>query len=245
MLVPKLTFYVPKWTVPIFRMYRKWLYRYWHSRYRNRLYRKNMYRKCMYRNCHVPKATYPGLGRFGFFNFGSIRFGFQSQVLGFGFLGFGICIPSQCNNSILVCENTKTESRYFDGKFSISTDHAQCEGFILHTRCGQLLHTRCSRYVRWSVTGVENFSHSAIRIPQNTLPFVWAKTISSLASPKCLHLNDCFHSKLTFPFPILLRKPLFSHFTIKFNIELQNVKYFVYILYHRLCVRTIDKNISK
>ena len=39
--------YVPKWTVPIFCMYRKWLYR------------KNMYRKCMYRNCHVLKATYP------------------------------------------------------------------------------------------------------------------------------------------------------------------------------------------
>jgi len=32
--------YVPKLTVPIFYMYRKWLYRYWHSMYRNWLYRK-------------------------------------------------------------------------------------------------------------------------------------------------------------------------------------------------------------
>ena len=51
MLVPKLTLYVPKWTVPIFRMYRKWLYRYWYSMYRNRLYRKK----------HVPKVYVPKL----------------------------------------------------------------------------------------------------------------------------------------------------------------------------------------
>jgi len=51
--------YVPKWTVPIFCMYRKWLYRYWLSMYQNWMYRRNMYRKCMYRNCPVPKATYP------------------------------------------------------------------------------------------------------------------------------------------------------------------------------------------
>jgi len=51
--------YVPKWTVPIFCMYRNWLYWYWHSMYWNWMYRKNMYLKCMYRNCPVPKATYP------------------------------------------------------------------------------------------------------------------------------------------------------------------------------------------
>jgi len=31
-------------------------------------------------------------------------------------LGFGIRTPPQCK-SILVCENTKTESTYFHGKF--------------------------------------------------------------------------------------------------------------------------------
>jgi len=61
-----------------------------------------------------------GLGQFGFFNFGSIRFGFRSQVpvLGFGFFRFGIRIPPQCK-SIVVRENTKMESMYFDGKFSL------------------------------------------------------------------------------------------------------------------------------
>jgi len=34
--------YVPKWTVPIFCMYQKWLYRYWHSVYWNWMYRKNV-----------------------------------------------------------------------------------------------------------------------------------------------------------------------------------------------------------
>jgi len=48
-------------------------------------------------------------GSVGFFNFGWIRFGFQSQVLGFVFFGFGIHISPQCK-SILVCENTNTES---------------------------------------------------------------------------------------------------------------------------------------
>jgi len=51
-----------------------------------------------------------GLGRFGFFSFGLIRFSFQSQVL-----GFGIRTPPRCK-SILVCENTKMESIYFDAK---------------------------------------------------------------------------------------------------------------------------------
>jgi len=36
----KIDISVPKWTVPIFCMYRKWLYRYWHSMYRNWMYRK-------------------------------------------------------------------------------------------------------------------------------------------------------------------------------------------------------------
>jgi len=55
-----------------------------------------------------------GPGRFGLFNFSSIRFGFQSQVLGFG---FGIRTPPR-SKCILVCENTKMESTYFDEKFS-------------------------------------------------------------------------------------------------------------------------------
>jgi len=53
-------------------------------------------------------------GSVGFFNFGWIWFGFQSQVLGFGFFGFGIRISSQCK-SMLVCENSKTELIYFGG----------------------------------------------------------------------------------------------------------------------------------
>jgi len=57
----------------------------------------------------VPPMSTVGLGRFGFFKFGSTRFVFQSQVLGFVFFGFSICTPPQCK-SILVCENTKTES---------------------------------------------------------------------------------------------------------------------------------------
>jgi len=55
------------------------------------------------------------LGRFGFFNFGSHRFGFQSQVLGFGFV---IRTPLQ-RKSILVRENTKTESTNFHKKLQL------------------------------------------------------------------------------------------------------------------------------
>jgi len=55
--------YVPKLTVPIFCMYRKWLCRYWHWMYRNWLYRKKctesvctwtvMYQK----RCTPPRAV--------------------------------------------------------------------------------------------------------------------------------------------------------------------------------------------
>jgi len=34
---------------------------------------------------------------------------------------------------------------------SISTDHAECEGVILHTQCGQLLHTLSDQSVTLSV----------------------------------------------------------------------------------------------
>jgi len=72
-----------------------------------------------------------GLGRFGFFNFGSIRFGFQSQVLGFGFFGFGIPPPQQCK-SILVCENTKTESINFHKKFQLKYIDLVWRSYSLH-----------------------------------------------------------------------------------------------------------------
>jgi len=38
--------------------------------------------------------------------------------------GFSIRTSPQCR-SILVCENTKTTSVYFDGKFLSTTDHAE------------------------------------------------------------------------------------------------------------------------
>jgi len=87
-----------------------------------------------------------------FFNFGSIRFGFPSSTR-FRFFGFSIRTPPQCR-SILVCANTETESINFDRSFrrSILTDHAECEGVILHTRHGQLLHTRHNRAVCRPVT---------------------------------------------------------------------------------------------
>jgi len=73
-------------------------------------------------------------GQFGFLNFGLIRFFFESQVF-----GFSICTPPQ-RRSILVCENTKTESIHFDEKFpSNYIDRPRrCEGFILHTWHGHL-----------------------------------------------------------------------------------------------------------
>ena len=44
--------------------------------------------------------------------FDSVHFSISSTW--FHFFGFGICTSSQCK-SILVCENTKTDSIYFDG----------------------------------------------------------------------------------------------------------------------------------
>jgi len=41
------------------------------------------------------------------------------------FFGFGIHTPLQCN-SILVCENTKTESIKFDIKFQLKSDDRSC-----------------------------------------------------------------------------------------------------------------------
>jgi len=64
------------------------------------------------------ESSYVGLGRFGFFKFRSIRFGFQYQVLGFVFFSFSLRTPPQCK-SILVCENTKTESINFNTKFQL------------------------------------------------------------------------------------------------------------------------------
>ena len=56
-----------------------------------------------------------GLGRFGFFNFGSV---FNLKYSVSFFFGFGVHTPPQCK-SILVCENTKTESINFPQKVSV------------------------------------------------------------------------------------------------------------------------------
>ena len=111
-------------------------------------------------------VRHTGLCRFGFFTFGSIRFGFRFQVLGFVFFGFGIRTPPQCM-SILVCENTKTDCRYTameSFQRSLSTDHAECEVVILHTRCGQLLQTQCGQSVCRSVRIRKNLKTASFRL---------------------------------------------------------------------------------
>jgi len=54
----KIDIYVPKWTVPIFCMYRSDCTDI-DIQCTETGCTEKMYRKCMYRNCHVPKATYP------------------------------------------------------------------------------------------------------------------------------------------------------------------------------------------
>jgi len=60
-----------------------------------------------------------GLGRFGCFNFGSFGSVFNLKYSVLVFFGFGIRTPLQCK-SILVCENTKTESVNFHKKFQLN-----------------------------------------------------------------------------------------------------------------------------
>ena len=63
------------------------------------------------------------------------------------FLVFSVSVFIHHHNArVSYCENTKTESVYFDGKFP-SIDHAEC-GVILHTWCGHLLHILSG----WSVS---------------------------------------------------------------------------------------------
>ena len=61
------------------------------------------------------------------FRFDSIRFSISSTQ--FRFFGFDIPTPPQCK-SILVCENTKTESINFHRKFQLKyiDRPAECEG---------------------------------------------------------------------------------------------------------------------
>ena len=63
-----------------------------------------------------------------------------------------------------MCENTKTQSYTESFRGSISTDHAKCEGVILHTWCGQLLDTQRGRSVCRSVTIRKNLKTASFRL---------------------------------------------------------------------------------
>jgi len=65
------------------------------------------------------------------------------------------------------CVKTLRRSRYTlmeSFRRSILTDHAECEGVILHTRCGQLLHARRGRSVCQSVTFKKNLKTASFRL---------------------------------------------------------------------------------
>jgi len=83
------------------------------------------------------------------------------------------------NTGVSCCVKTLRWSRYTSMKsfhWSISTDHDECEGVFLHTRCSQHLHTGRGQSVCWPVTVRKNLRTASLRL--------WAISSVSLCSLK-------------------------------------------------------------
>jgi len=83
------------------------------------------------------------------------------------------------NTGVSCCVKTLRWSRYTSMKsfhWSISTDHDECEGVFLHTRCSQHLHTGRGQSVCWPVTVRKNLRTASLRL--------WAISSVSLLQPQ-------------------------------------------------------------